>query len=163
MNRKNFDQIVLEQFNFLINDYGFKLVKKREENWGYDIVFLSATTGVRIIYEIREAYIFIKLYRLVNGELVENPCPIIENSVLNVFSLGDIVTIRNPDATMKPAYQYGVDSEFYDEENGLTLYVSKFADNLKNYAEDVLTGNFGIFTELDTIVKERAKTIHLSP
>ncbi|GAK58227.1 hypothetical protein U27_05200 [Candidatus Vecturithrix granuli] len=157
MSGKNFDQIVLEQFHFLITDYGFKFVKKREENWGYDIVFLNATTGVHVIYEFREAYIFIMLYRLINGKLVENPSPITENSVLNAFCLDDIVTIKNPDATMKPAYYYGIESEFYNKEQGMTLYVSKFADNLKIYAADVLTGNFEIFTELDQIVKKRAK------
>ncbi|MDY0091677.1 MAG: hypothetical protein RBT80_03160 [Candidatus Vecturithrix sp.] len=97
------------------------------------------------------------LYRLINGKLVENPSPITENSVLNAFCLDDIVTIRNPDATMKPAYCYGIESEFYNKEQGMTLYVSKFADNLKIYTADVLTGNFEIFTELDQIVKKRAK------
>ncbi|EKS06466.1 hypothetical protein LEP1GSC071_1645 [Leptospira santarosai str. JET] len=37
------------------------------------------------------------------------------------------------------------------------MYVSDFAENLKNYASDVLTGNFEIFKKIDPIVKERAK------
>lgn len=154
---QNFTQIVLDQFKFLVSDYGFKRLKKRKHPWGYEFIFVNNITGVRITYEFREAYIFIMLYRLINGKLVKNPSPITENSVLNAFCLDDIVSIRNPDATMKPAYYYGIESEFYNKEQGMTLYVSKFADNLKIYAADVLTGNFEIFTKLDQIVKKRAK------
>ncbi|GAK58229.1 hypothetical protein U27_05202 [Candidatus Vecturithrix granuli] len=157
MNMQNFAQIVLDQFKFLISDYGFKRSKKRKHPWGYEFIFVNNTTGIRITYEYRETFLFIRLYKLVNGELIENSYPIKNNTVLHSFYLDDIVSIRNPKAAMYPLSGYSDDSEFHNKEHGLSLYVSRFAENLKTYAEDVLTGNFELFTELDQIVKKRAK------
>lgn len=157
MSKQNFDEIAIDKFAYLVSNYGFRLSECNKEEWGYKIVFLNATTGVQIIYEFREAYIFVTLYKLVDGKLVENPRTIYDDTELHGFSLDDILSIRNPEAQMRPAYQYGADSEFYDENKGMSLYVSKFADNLKNYASDVLSGNFEIFKDLDAIVKKRAR------
>jgi len=157
MDRKNFDQIAKEQFGFLITDCEFKLVGCREEEWGYNLIYLNSTTGVKIIYEFREAYIFIMLYKLVDGKLIENPRNISDDTVLYGYGLDDIVNLKNSKDSMKPTYEYGDESEYYDKENGMTLYVSKFADNLRKYANEVLNGNFEIFMKVDKVVKERAR------
>jgi hypothetical protein len=157
MASKDFDVIAKEQFKFLESDFGFQLSKNDKEDWGYELIFLNTTTGVRITYEFREAYIFIMLYKLVDGSLMENPRSIQENTLLHGHGLDDIVSIRNPQALIKPAYQYGKESEYYDKKKGLTLYVTAFANNLKEYALDVLGGDFKIFDEANRVVKERIK------
>lgn len=155
MENKDFNGIVKEQFKFLESDFGFQLPKSEKEVWGYELVYLNKTTGVKITYEFREAYIFIVLYKLINGNLQENPRNIQENTVLYGYGLDDIIGFRNPQALIKPAYQYGEESEYYDEKHGLTLYVTAFAHNLKEYASDILSGDFKIFDGVDRIVKER--------
>jgi hypothetical protein len=157
MASKKFDQIAKAQFGFLIKDYDFKLIELREEEWGYDLTYLNNTTGVKIIYEYREAYIFIMLYKLLDGKLIENPRNVKDDTILYGYSLDDIVDLQNAKANMKPAYEYGDESEYHDEKNGMMLYVSKFADNLKEFANEVLTGNFEIFKKVDKIVKDRAR------
>lgn len=157
MKNEKFDQIVQEKFNFLITDFGFKLADSREEKWGYNLIYLNSTTGVKINYEFREAYIFIMLCKLVDGNLIENPRNINEDTTLYCYGLDDIVDIINPKDSMKPVYQYSDGFEYYNKENGMSLYISKFADNLKKHAEDVLNGNFDIFWKADGIVKERAR------
>lgn len=157
MASKNFDVIAKEQFKFLESDFGFQLSKSEKEDWGYELIYLSKTTGVKITYEFREAYIFIMLYKLVDGILVENPRSIQENTVLYGYGLDDLIGLRNPQALIKPAYQYGEESEYYDKKKGLTLYVTAFSNNLKEYTPDVLAGDFKIFGEAQKVVKERIK------
>ena len=155
----DFDQVVKEEFEYLIKEYGFSLVKCRDVAGGYEILFTNKTTGVLIEYEFREAYLFVTVYRLVNAVFVVDPGIIEPDTVLNGFSLDDILAVRNPDTIIKPAYEYGADSEFYNPETGLRLYVHKFAENLKHNASDTLRGDFQLFGKLDKIVKERASRL----
>jgi hypothetical protein len=155
MAQNTFDQIAKEQFAFLLSDYAFELAKCKEENWGYSLVYLNRSTGVEIVYEYREAYVFITLYRLVGRRLVRNPLNIADDAEIHGFALDDIIGLRNPSARMKPAYEYGEGSEYYDRETGMTLYVSRFAENLRKHAHDVLSGDFRVFSQLDRIVRER--------
>ena len=156
MEAPNFDTIIKEQFKFLEFNYDFHLSECIQETWGYRIIYLSDKVGIKITYEYREAYIFIMIYKLIAGELIENPRSIKEDTPLYGYELDDILSLRKPPALIKPAYKYGKDSRYYDEKNGLTEYVTAFADNLKKYAADILSGNFEVFKELDKIVKERA-------
>lgn len=153
----DFDIIVQEQFKFLVFQYDFRLCKCRKEDWGYELIYLSNTTGVKITYEYRNAYIFIMLYKLQNGEFRENPRNIEVSTILHGYSLDDLISIRNPQALIRPAYEYGEQSRYYENPNGMALYIAEFAENLKNYAKDILKGNFTIFPELDKLVKERIK------
>src|SRR5436190_18739047 len=112
---KNFDQIVREEFEFLLQEHGFSTIAKCEKVAdGYEILFTNRTTGVRLNYEFREAYVFVTIYRLINGKFVENPNPIKPESVMHGFSLDDIIAVQNPEAMVKPAYQYGTNSVYYD-------------------------------------------------
>lgn len=157
MAAKDFDIIAQEQFKFLTSEYGFRLSKCDKEDWGYELIYLNDTTGVKITYEYREAYVFIMLYQLIDGELRENPRSIDDNTILHGYGLDDLIGLRNSQALIKPAFEYGEQSEYYDEEKGLLLYVSAFAENLKIYAKDILGGDFTVFPELDKIVKDRVK------
>lgn len=157
MAAKDFDIIAQEQFKFLVSEYDFRLSKCEKEDWGYELIYLNDTTGVKITYEYREAYVFIMLYQLLDGEFQENPRNIEGNTILHGYGLDDLISLRNPQTLIKPAYDYGEQSKYYDEKNGLLLYVSEFAENLKKYAKDILKGDFTIFPELDKIVKERVK------
>ncbi|AJR14779.1 hypothetical protein LEP1GSC020_3815 [Leptospira interrogans serovar Grippotyphosa str. 2006006986] len=157
MKKPSFDVLAKKYFKFLELDYNFRFIKSLKESWGYEILYLNQTTGVKIVYEYREAYIFIFLYRLIDGKLVEDPGEIVQNTLLNSFGLDDIINIRNPLALLKATYEYPENSHYHDKTNGWNQYISDFANNLKQYANDVLAGNFEIFEKVDPIVKERAK------
>lgn len=157
MARKDFDNIVQEQFKFLKSEYGFRLLKCEKKDWGYELIYLNNTTGVKVTYEYQAAYIFIMLYQLENGELRENPRNIDDSTTLYGYGLDDLVGLRNSHALIKPAYEYGEQSKYYDKDNGLSLYVAAFANNLKTYGKDILSGDFTIFPELNKIVKGRIK------
>ncbi len=157
MASEDFDIIAKKRFEFLEKDYSFILHQCDKQDWGYELIYKNETTGVRITYEFREAYVFIVLYKLINGKIVENPNSIEDDTKLNCYGLDDILTLRNPSSIVKPAYEYGDDSEFYNKEVGLDLYVTKFAENLRKHSHEILLGNFDFFVELDNVVKERVR------
>lgn len=157
MATKDFDIIAKEQFSFLESEYNFRLSKCEKEDWGYELIYLNNTTGVKITYEYREAYIFIMLYKLIDGNLKENPRNIEDSTILYGYSLDDMIILRNPDDLIKPTYEYDEQSKYFKENDGLSLYADAFSDNLKTYAKDVLNGDFTVFPDLDRIVKERVK------
>jgi hypothetical protein len=154
---QSFDKIVDDQFSYLIANFQFRFERCKKIDGGFDILYVNNSCGVHIVYEFREAYLFITLHKLQSGKFVDNPRPIKPESILTGYSLDDILLQRAPDAIIKPAYSYGADSEFYDKERGLTLYVSQFAKNLKSHAADILSGDFKMFKTLEPIVKKRAQ------
>lgn len=155
METNNYDDIFKNTFEFLIKDYCFRIISQSDEKSSYKMVLKNATTGVEIKYEVREAYINIMLYRLVNGEIRENNSIAIRNNEsINGFNLDYIVNLRSPNDLIRPAYEYGELSEFYEEEYGLFKYVTKFSENLKKHAGDILNGEFDLFNVLDKFVKD---------
>jgi hypothetical protein len=154
---RDFDVVAKEQFSFLQSEFEFNLLRFNKEDWGYELLYTNDTTGVKITYEYQAAYIFITVYRLIDGEFRENPRKMMEETILNGYGLDDIISVQNTEALIKPAYEYGENSEYYDEDKGLTLYTSAFAKNLKTYGGKLLQGDFTIFSEADKIVKKRIR------
>lgn len=155
MEKRTFDVIAKEEFMFLESGYGFLLTECKKKDWGYELIYTNATTGIKVSYEYQQAYIYIVLYRLVDGKMIENSKSTEKEVSLFGCGLDDIISLRDSSALIKPAYEYGEESEYYDKKNGLTLFTSAFANNLRKYAADVLSGDFKIFEEVEKIVIER--------
>jgi hypothetical protein len=154
---RSFDKIVDEEFGFLRAEFGFRRERSIETRMAFDILFLSNACGVSIVYEFREAYIFVTLHKLAGGKVAVDPSPIGPESLLTSYSLDDVLLVRAPEALVKPVYAYGAESEYYNGTTGLALYVSRFAKNLREFASDVLSGDFSVFSVLEPIVKKRAE------
>jgi hypothetical protein len=149
-----------EAFSFLYDEFGFSVLSSKQEKWGYYLSASNSTTGLKIENEFREAYIHVTLYKLIDGKIVEN-ARIIENTQnaafyerpMTGFGLGWILSFRNPEVQIKPMYDYPPESIFHDEQNGQWNYILFVASRLKEYASDILQGDFSIFPELDVFVK----------
>jgi hypothetical protein len=64
-------------------------------------------TGIEIEFEFREAIIQVILYRLVEGKFVKNINNAVkEDAPITRVGLGWILRLRNPDAEIKPTYEY---------------------------------------------------------
>jgi hypothetical protein len=158
MRKDTLKKLFEELFSFLTDDFNFKIIKSRDEDWGYSYLAVNDTTGIEINYEFTQAYVNIMVYKLIDGEIIKNTVQAIKNEdLINGFSLDLIVEVRNPKDLIKPAYQYGMESDFYKPKVGLKNYISLFAENLKKYAFDILNGDFSIFTQLDEIMKKKYK------
>ena len=155
MKKTELEKIFEETFGFLLTDYNFCKTLSKQEEWGYHFIATNSTTGIEIEYEFREAYIQIYVYKLVDGKIVKNVSNAIKNNKpIMGFGLGWIIESVNPADRIKPAYEYGKESSFYDNENGLKNYADFVASKLKRYANDILRGDFSLFGDLDALVKE---------
>jgi hypothetical protein len=158
MKKKTLSVTFEEVFDFLKKDFNFYTISSKDEDWGYSYEGKNKTTGIKITYEFTEAYINIMLYKLVDNEIVENTVSAIKgNKQINGFSLDLFVQVRNPDSIIKPAYEYGVNSEYYLPDVGLKNYAMLYANNLKQHATDVLNGDFSMFPQIEKIVKNKYK------
>lgn len=144
-------KIILDEFKFLIDDFGCELVEQTDDTLFYQLVYKNSTTGVVITYEAREQYINIELYRLINGQIVKNLMHALRsNEMINVFSLDYILkkkALGNKDQIL-PIHEYGEDAGFFSL-GGFSEYVELFTTNLKKYASHILTGDFSDFKNLD--------------
>ena len=93
------------------------------------------------------------LIRLVDGKLPDYPIFIDEDTVLNYFDLQDLLSVRIP-CVKENNLEIGITNS--EIEN----YIQQIAQNLRTKAEDILKGDFLIFSELERIVKERARQLN---
>lgn len=151
-------KLLSEEFAFLITDYACRVTETNSHSLGYSVTYCNATTATKIQFEPREGYLYILLYRLVNGELEENPIVIEVDTPLNGFCLDDIVRLRSPKDAMLSINSYGPNSPFSSKTHGFDRYVRRFAGNLKKYASEVLRGDFSIFPQVEKVVRRRIRS-----
>lgn len=139
-------------FSFLGDEYRMERVSMSSADWGYEACYKNETVGVILSFELRDFYLFAKLVKLQDGEIPKHPGEITAETVLHSFDLDDLVTLRSKDDLIP---QYDLKATF-----DLSLFnqvAAKQAENMKCHASDVLAGDFSVFSELDTIVKSRAR------
>lgn len=152
MNSNDFFNLCEKEFDYLFVNYNFKIIKKVKESWGYRIYLKNNTTGIIITYELRECFVFIQLCKLENGEFVKDEGEMRPDSILYNFYYEDLLSIKSPESIF-PKYS----NETILDDELLKRLVKHHADKIKEYSIDIINGDFTIFSELDKIVKERAK------
>jgi hypothetical protein len=135
-----------DSFYFLIQEYGFRLVSNIIDKDYCIIIMKNDTTGISINYELREDDIIVYLYRLIDGNIIEDKVPISSDIPLNCIELRYIVQF-NRGETVASINRYADKS--YDD------LIENIIYDLKNYAEDVLKGNFDVFIKVDAMAKKR--------
>jgi hypothetical protein len=133
-----FVQNCLNKFEYL-STYGFELAGNTRDNYGSEVTYKNRTTGVKVSYEVRENEIFVYLIRLINGEIPEYL-----DAPSCWFYLDNLVKLRSP-ATNVPRKK-GSDWLTLDD---IDRILSAYADLLRKYGEDVLRGDFSVFSELE--------------
>ena len=159
MKNKELKQLFNDVFSFLKVDYGFDVISSKVDRWGYRFLGKNLTTGIKVIYEVREACIYVFLYKLIDGEIYHNFYHALKNDEKEQmlgFALDWIIELKDPEAQIKPTYEYddGPDSPFYDKENGFRNYAESVAEKLRKYGDEVMRGDFSVFEPLDAIVKD---------
>lgn len=149
--------IILERFYPLVKEYGFKKISGKIVSGGFEAYYENDFCGVSIVYEFKEAYLFIKIFRLIDGKKVKNSNLINDDTVFNCHSLDDLISLLCPQRLLKPAYQYPQNHVFNNAENGLTAFVDQFAKNLFEFATPFFLGDFDLFQKLNPMVIERVK------
>jgi hypothetical protein len=133
-----FIQNCLNRFDYL-SAYGFELAGTTRDRYGSEVTYKNQTTGVKVSFEVRENEIFVYLIRLIDGEI-----PDYLDAPSHWFYLDNLVKLRSP-RTNVPRKE--ADDWFTPED--VDHLLSVYAELLKEHGEDVLRGDFLVFSELE--------------
>lgn len=145
-----FFKLSSEKIQYLVDEFGFRRGPNRSEGGLYRVLYESETTAVEIGLEWKEQYVYVELFRLINGKIKENPIVIRPDSEHAVHNLEDLIAIRAPKMTLGAEY-FGKPITV----ESLEYILSHHARALKELGRDALQGDFTVFSELESIVKGR--------
>jgi hypothetical protein len=147
-------------FMHLLDEYGLSILKERKEDWGYILEGKNSTTGIRVVYEFKEAHVKIMLYRLVDGKIVDNTIYALQNDEkISGFSLEHIVALLNPKDAQSIVFPA---DNMVDEQDDLQNYLFELNTKIRKYAANILLGDFSLFDELDKQVKKEYQNYYTS-
>ncbi|MCP4142556.1 MAG: hypothetical protein GY755_20140 [Chloroflexi bacterium] len=139
---------ILEGFSRLAEQYGLDLIETTSDALFYELVFKNSTTGMIVMFEARDQFIFVSLYKLINGKIIGNTTRALQtNEKINGFNLNFIVHIENPSDKPLPMHKYPAERGLFKD--GYAEYVGFFTKNLEKYADDILRGDFSRFPKIE--------------
>jgi hypothetical protein len=151
MEKEEFCEKVVKEFEFLVQKHGFRIKSKKGDNHTFEVRYQNQTTAVRVLFEVKDQMIFTDLCRLVNGKLKDEPIIICHHSELNTFDLQDVLILR------EPILQFKIEKLYNAHKKNFNKMVQLLSQGLKKNAQDILRGDFSIFPELEKLVKSRIK------
>lgn len=153
-----FSEIAQGEFQFLEREFGYEVVEAKEKSDGGVVKYINRDNGVgvKLLYEFASAFVFVFIYRLVDGDFCDNPLPIGDDTDINCFDFNDCL---EGDLKMKPAYEYGEDSDYYDPQDGLRNFTREFANRLRSEGQAILKGDLTILPAMASIIKRRAQSL----
>ncbi len=138
-----------EQFDFL-KRYDFRPKAKKVEAGTYIRVYQNSTTAVEVALQWTEQYLSVRLCRLVDGKIQDNPIVVRPDSKLYCFNLENLLLLTEPSLIVKPVPYERLTPD--QVEKILCIY----AHAVERYAAKVLQGDFEWFSRLEGLVKGRA-------
>ncbi len=157
---KQFEKHCRRIFKPVLEDkFGFKIVDVKQTDFGDYLTYQNATTGVKISYEPKEGGIFVLLSRLINGKIPEYPIHIKADTILNSFDLEDIISFKLAQKGIGRKLKNYFRRYNFSRKASLVKNLTRYAEELEEYAAYILNGDFRDFPELDKIVKDRGKLI----
>lgn len=148
-----FEHACVKRLRFLEDDFQFQLEKIERETFGVFIIYRNSSTAVRVSLEPREGGIFVLVCRLIDGKIPEYPIFVKPDTPVNCFYLDDIVRLKMGELPSRPVVKQLLSPA--DVEATLI----EISSLLREFAVDLLKGNFTIFADLDRVVKIRAKEL----
>lgn len=160
MRKAKINEVFRAGFIQLLAEYGFSILKEKKEDWGYVLEGKNTTTGIRVVYEFKEAHVKIMLYRLVDGKIVDNTIHALQSGEkISGFSLEHIVALLNPEDALSIVFPA---ENVVDEQDDLQNYLFELNTKLRKYAVSILLGDFSLFDELDIRVKQEYQNYYAS-
>ena len=135
-----------KDFQFLVDEFGFKKRAKKTDVGVYRLPYENETTKVEIGFDWRDQYLYVLL-----GRRDRKP-PQRPEDELVAFALEDLVKLRTG--------KYAIDQERFGKaltRQDVKEIVSTYAHALRDRGADVLQGDFATFPELEKIVRQRIK------
>lgn len=154
-----FERLVFEVFDFLSTDYNFKALKTEKDGYGCRVTLNNDTTGIQINYEPGSLRIWVLLQRLVNHQLPEYQLTPVPGYPSDYFYLEDIIVAKDSrmgrSDLLAEAGRIGMNTPITEEYLREKLHA--LADCVKQYAREVLVGDFSIFEGAQKILDVRVQ------
>lgn len=93
-----------------------------------------------------ENRVYVEVYQVENGKLVKNPIFINDNTRLHGYDLDDILAVRIPGYSAK---------DVLSDYREVVQRIEYYSKMLRQYAPDILQGDFVLFLVLERLVKTR--------
>jgi hypothetical protein len=146
---RHFIEKARQEFQFLIDDFGFRK-RRTEKGMSTSVSFTNKTTGVKVVFDWRDQYIQVDLYRLVSGEMRMDPMIVLPEGSGTRFSLDQVLAVRGVKAQLRST-QIGTPVKTGDIDSTLR----RCARALREHAADIMRGDFSIVSALDRMSNER--------
>lgn len=149
---KDFLEVCAADFDFLVEEFGFKKKAKKQDAGISRVPYESARAKVEVGFDWREQYIYVLLGQpglprwKAEGRL---PGP---EDVPTGFNLEDLLSLRAPGS--------GVDAKTFGRaltREDIEHVCSTYARSLREHAADVLRGDFSVMPAVARIMNERAE------
>lgn len=141
-------------FRFLETEFEFRHTYASEDELRVDYKRTQKSVGIRVEWCHRSQYLFLHIYRLVNGEMLDNDEPINGKTLMHSIEFTDALERSQ---RMMPGYKYDETSSYFDEVNGFENYFMEFAIRLQQFGTDFLDGDFSRFPQIVRKIKRRAR------
>lgn len=128
---------IKKQYKFLLEEFHFIIKNEYFDNDFVKIKFANNSTEINISFESRDAIVRVELIRLSDGQK---------------YDFEDLIELRAPEKKFK---QFLSPSLFSIKEFEKVL--NNYANLMKDIAEDVILGDFNVFSELKKEVVKRSK------
>jgi hypothetical protein len=141
-----------KEFEKFLKKHAFSLVEEENMPYGFSLYFQNDSTEVEVSYVPQDGGVYLVLSCL--SEPVKEDGTMIVNGqkVYHSYYFNDLIRLREKDAEEKLEKIRKVPGE-----EGTKIQIQFYKDALKKHAEEVLEGNFSVFTKLDTVIKKREK------
>ena len=138
-------------FSFLLVELGFKLINDQVSRYGVTVLYQSRAVGVEVCYQPHEnGGILVDLIRLLEDEVPSYPDSFEDDITIHTFDFRDLLYLR------KNRLEHEIREKL---EKNIPFSAEEAARILKKHCNDVLIGDFSVFSRLDEIVKKRAKEL----
>ncbi len=151
MDQKEFSVTCENTFAGITEQYGFSVTEQYSKQFRWEWILKNSTTGIRVVYEVRELYVWVLICRLVNGEIKRTTGEMRSDTTIHCFDFKGLLTLR------KKKDDYPFYHVFNVANHNLSEILEHYVQDLEKYGADVLQGDFDVFRSLDVIVKNRAR------
>ena len=143
------EEMCRETFSFLEDEFGFRVTESTGDLVVGHVVYMNASTAVKIQAEVREANPFIYLYRLVGGNLIGYSRANEDLWLANHVGLDMLLRLRTPSLKITPPHPAPLTTQEMQEQ------LHQYALAMRNYAADVLRGDFEILKSTAEIGRQK--------
>jgi hypothetical protein len=138
-------------FAFLRERYGFEITKTEWSVWETKVRFETPVTSVDVDRRIEFDWVEVNLIRKVDGAIPEYPIFVSTTPTLHYFLLDAVLNERAPELLPQMQAAKGLG------EDQIERSLKFWSGALEKYADDILRGDFALFTPLEAKVRARVR------